>query len=463
MNELKFDLIVIGGGAGTKLVKPVADMGKKVAIIEMEKMGGTCLNRGCIPSKMLIYPADLLQEAKRLNRFELDRRLEIPPLRLDKLVDRINRTVTEEANSIPPAYDRHEHITYFNHRARFVSDHLLEVGGKYLTAPRIVIAVGSRPYIPDIAGLTQVPYMTSREFLKNEILPSRLTVIGGGFIACEMACAYASFGVGVNILVRSQFLKHLDADIKSEFLKGKPTELKIHENVQIQNVSYSAGEFKINTLVGDKPERFDSEALLVASGIVPQTSELGLENTGVKLTATGHIHVDDCMQSTVPGIYAIGDVAGNFFFRHSANFEGEYLFDQLFKGHKDGIDYPPMPNAVFSYPQMASVGMSEGELIKAGVPYIKGAHTYKSSAMGMARQSEYGLVKLLFQAQDLTLLGAHIVGDEAATMIHTLIAFINMKATLPDLLRTIYIHPALPEVIRNAARKARDNTGKSTS
>jgi len=184
---------------------------------------------------------------------------------------------------------------------------------------------------------------------------------------------------------------------------------------------------------------------------------LGLENTDIALSEKGFIEVDDFLETTVPGIYSFGDAIGHKLFRHTANYEGEYLFRQLYKGEtKTPIDYSPVPHAVFSHPQIGSVGKNEQELQTEGIDYVKGVNPYSASAMGMALRSQEGFCKLLFDKKTKKLLGGHIIGEEASNMIHTVSAFMNMGATLDDMLRTIYIHPALPEVVRNAARKANE-------
>jgi dihydrolipoamide dehydrogenase len=168
------------------------------------------------------------------------------------------------------------------------------------------------------------------------------------------------------------------------------------------------------------------------------------------------------LETNVDGVYALGDCVGNYYFRHSVNFEGEYLFDRLFGAKpRSPIVYPPVPYAVFTHPQVAGVGKTEDDLKKEGVDYFAGVNPYKSSAMGMALLSESGFCKLLFDRKTKRLLGAHIIGDEASNMIHMPIAYMNMNATLDDMLRTIYIHPALPEIVRNTARKAKTALDKN--
>ena len=204
---------------------------------------------------------------------------------------------------------------------------------------------------------------------------------------------------------------------------------------------------KTRTVKGDN--------LLVATGVKPNNDLLGLENTKIKTNKFGYMEVDKYMETAVKGVYGIGDCVGNYLFRHSVNFETEYLIDiWLEKGKKVPIKYPPMPHAIFTNPQVAGVGLTEQELINKKIPYVVGKNNYINSAMGQALLSEYGFVKLLFHKKTKKLLGAHIIGPESSNMIHMLIVFITMGAKVDDLLKIIYVHPALPEIVRNAARKA---------
>ncbi len=455
-----FDAIVIGSGAGTKLVRPVADLGKRVAIIERESPGGTCLNRGCIPSKMLIYPADLIHETQDLSRLQLHRE-GTWKVDFSRLVDRINDTVENESSSIPPLYEKHPRITYYNQHARLVGDKEVEVGEERITADTIFIATGARPYVPDIEGLSSTPYWTSREALKNRLLPKRLVVYGGGYVGVELGMAYAAFGTEVCFVVRSHLLREEDHEIRDLFLQAIQSKVKIYQNTTIRRVEYENRMFRIE-LSDSQKTILESDALLIATGIKPNTDDLGIESTGIALDNDGFILTNQFLETSVPGIYAFGDVIGRHFFRHTANFEGEYLFRNLYRhAERAPIHYPPIPHAVFSYPELASVGLTEEACRMGGFDYVKAVHPYSESAMGMARLPEYGIVKILVDKTTGKLLGAHILGDEASSLIHILILGMTMGCRWEDYLHMIYIHPALPEVIRNAFRKIEGEMSKN--
>ncbi len=451
----EYDIIVIGAGAGTKLVTPPSQIGKKVAVFEKETPGGTCLNRGCIPSKMLIYPTEYLFATKTISKFPIH--IESKPVPdFGSISERVSATVDADSSSIPVAYAKNPNIDYYPHQAKFIANKILETNGKTFTAKHIFITVGTRPQIPNIYGLNSTPYWTSREALRNTSLPKSMIILGGGFISLELGAAYKAYGCDVVGFTRTEILRGIDAEVRKEFFANLP--FPIHSHFSIHRVLYKDGNF---TIEGSKEDgssfTFEAEKLLVATGIRPNTDDLGLENTEIKTNELGYIQVNEYLETDVNGVFAFGDVIGKYFFRHSANFEGEYLFQNLYKAQNiKPILYPPMPSAIFTHPSIATVGKTEEELIAKKIPYYKGVNRYSSSAMGMARMSEVGFVKVLIDKSTETILGAHIIGDEASNLIHQLILAINLNVTLDQMLEMVYIHPALPEVTRNAFRKARE-------
>jgi dihydrolipoamide dehydrogenase len=450
-----YDLIVIGSGGGTKISTPSAKAGHKVAIIEKEDLGGTCLNRGCIPSKMFIHPANQLKQARELPKYFINHTGEFE-VDFMNLANHITDEITTDSVGIGKGYEQIETLDLYRGAASFVDDHTVLVNGEELTAPLIIIATGSRPSIPPIPGLAGTPFITSREALRPEKLPKRLLVIGGGYIASELGHAYRQLGSETIFFVRDIYLAREDETIQAAFQTAFEREHPTYYDTKDLTVDYHDGTFTVRgTSPSGEAIEESGDGLFIATGVVPNTDGLGLDNTAIERNERGYVTVNDYLETTVPGVYALGDVAGNYLFRHSVNFEGEYLYDQLFGGaEKAPIDYPPMPHAVFSNPEIAGVGMTEQELRAAGANYLAVTHAYENSAQGMARRPDVGLVKLLFDRDTRELLGAHIIGEEAATMVHQLILAMTMKATSTDLLRMIYIHPALPEIVRNAVRKA---------
>ncbi|WP_372845634.1 dihydrolipoyl dehydrogenase [Pontiella sp.] len=452
----QFDVIIIGSGGGTKIARPAADLGFKVALIEKEAMGGTCLNRGCIPSKMLIHPADQIHHFRHAKNIDIDAG-PAPKIRFKELIGRITGTVDDISEGLAPPYEAHPGTELIRGTATFSGNHSVTVNGRELSAERIFIAVGTRPQIPDIPGLAGTPFLTNREALRNTELPKRMIVIGAGYIGCELGHAYSTAGTDVHFIVRSELIRREDREIRAEFRKVFSQNNTLHEGFVAEKVSHDGTVFSVQIRGKDGVEEtLEAEALLVATGIVPNTDRLGLENTDIARDAHGFISVDGQLQTAVPGVYAMGDCNGNYFFRHTVNFEGEFLMRVLFEAPSaETINYGAVPHAVFTYPQVAGVGKTEDELMEEGADYVRGFCRYEHTAMGMARQSDHGFVKILIGRADKKILGAHIIGDEASNMIHLLIALMYKEGTLDDLLNMIYIHPALPEAVRDAARDAR--------
>lgn len=447
-----FDCIVIGSGGGSKLVRPVSNLGYNVAVIERDQLGGTCLNHGCIPSKMLIHAADVASTIMDSYRFDItvDGSLHVD---FPSLMERVNSTINKDSRSIEPLYEKDPNVTLYRGSASFVDSDVLEVNGEKITADRFFLATGAEPNIPDIPGLAETPYITYFEALKLKKQPERMIVLGGGYIAVELGYFYGALGTDVSFVVRSHMLRNEDHDVKGAFQQAFSERFPVYTGVTPDRVEYRNNEFTVALSDGTV---LQADALFVATGVKPSTFAMGLEHTGVQTDEKGFIKVDEYLRTTDSNKWAFGDCIGRNLFRHSANFEGEYLFSSLFlEEAPQPIKYPSVPHAVFSNPQIGSVGKTEEELNEAGVPYVVGFNPYKKSAMGMALRSEHGFAKLLFHKETKVLLGAHIIGDEASNMVHMLIAFMYKKATLDDLLGMIYIHPALPEIVRNAARNAR--------
>ncbi|MCT8332334.1 dihydrolipoyl dehydrogenase [Leptospira sp. 85282-16] len=451
----EYDIIVIGAGAGTKLVTPPSKIGKRVAVFEKETPGGTCLNRGCIPSKMVIYPSELIRMSEETEKYPVLFK-EKPVADVAEIFKRVNATVKLDSDSIPLAYEKNPNINYYPKQVRFIDKRILSDGEETYTAKHIFIVTGTRPNIPEIPGLKETPYWTSREALSPNKFPKSLIIIGAGFISLELGAAYKAYGCDVTGLTRTDVLRTADGEIKKELNQYLPFPIESH--YQIEKVDFQDGLFTVTGKTAEgKSTSHSAERLLVATGIRPNTDDLGLEQTKIQTNVSGYIQVNDHLETTEPGIYAFGDVIGRYFFRHSANFEGEYLFDHLY-GTKANlpIKYPPMPEAVFTHPQIASVGYTEEELIQKQIPYYKGVNPYASSATGMARMSNSGFVKVLVSKETEQVLGAHIIGEEASNLIHQILLGMYLNAKLDDYLGMIYIHPAISEITRNAFRKVKE-------
>lgn len=445
---MKYDLIVIGAGSGLNVMSVAAARGLKVAIVEDGPMGGTCLNRGCIPSKILIHTADVMQTIKDAGKFNIKVKGDVS-VDFEKVMER-SWIVDKDAEEIEASIRKAPNITLYKERARFVGPKTLKVEDGEITADKILIAAGTRPSLPPIEGLDKVPYMTSREILRVKKLPKELIVIGGGYIAVELAHFFNLMGSKVTVLQRSGvLLRHEDEEISKKFTDIFAKQLDLRLNFSFAKVEKKGGKIVVYDKEGNSVE---GTHLLVATGRIPNTDILDVEKTGVKTNKHGYIECNEYMETNVEGIWTLGDIAGKYLFKHSANLESEYVSHNMFNPqHKVKVDYTAMPHAIFSYPQVAGVGYTEQELKKQGKQYLVGRYMYKDSGMGLALQEKDGFVKFLADNQG-KILGCHILGPEASTLIHeVLVSMKRGSGTLNDIIRTVHIHPALSEVVERAA------------
>lgn len=461
-----YDVAVIGAGAGAKISTPSSKLGLKVALCEKNRLGGTCLNRGCIPSKMLIHPADVACQTMEADLYDIN--AEIKSVDWNKLVTRVAKEIDEESFSINPNIEANPNIDWYKDAVKFVGKKLLKSGDTVFTADKIFIAAGARPAIPAIPGLKDTPFMTSEEALRCYEQPKDMVVIGGGYISTELAHFYSALGTKVHMFVRSKFLSHEDSEVREEFTRmfKRHPNITVYMKSKMESVHYDKDRKQFSTSFkrdgSEEVETIRTDQCMVVTGVTPNSDTLDLEKSGIETKKGGFVKVDPYLRTTCDGVWAYGDIAGNYLFRHSANFEGEYLMETVIrKDESEGpypIDYTGMPHAVFSYPQVAGVGATEDELMEKGVEYVKGVNKYQWSAMGMAlRSSEIGgIVKLLICKKTRRILGCHIVGEQASVLVHQVIPLMRLNGKLEDLLYMVTVHPALSELVRNAARRARN-------
>ncbi|MEN3035686.1 MAG: dihydrolipoyl dehydrogenase [Candidatus Methanosuratincola sp.] len=449
-----FDLIVIGSGSGLDVAVAAANRGLRVAIVEKGPLGGTCLNRGCIPSKMLIHSADLVEEIRGAGRFGI----KVKGYEVDytAIVDRVTSDVDSESKSIENALMSSENPVLFNGLGKFTGRKIIEVNGEEITAEKILIAAGARPKIPEIEGLRESGFITSDDALRLREQPKTLAIIGGGYIAAELAHFFGSLGTEVYIIHRKELLINSeDEEVVRAFTGIASKKFRVFTSSEPVSVRREGGTYEIavKDLKTSSIVTVSSDQLLVAAGRVPNSDLLDLEKTGVLVDPRGYIKVNEYLETNVPGIYALGDIIGKYQFKHAANLEAEYaLQNMLFPEEKLPVDYTAMPHAIFTSPQIASVGSTEQELRSKGVEYIAAKWRYIDSGMGKAIEDHDGFVKFLYDKKTLKILGCHIIGTDAATMIHeVIVAMKSGKGDAFSILDAVHIHPALSEVVQRAA------------
>jgi len=447
----EFDLIVIGSGSGLDVANAAAQHGMKVAVIEKGRMGGTCLNRGCIPSKLLIHSADIVETIKTAELFGI--KVDGFSVDFKSIVNRASSIVDSDSDGIKSAFSEIDNPRLFPMQCRFVAEKTVAVGNETIKAGKILIASGTRPAIPKIEGLEGSGFLTSDEALRLTEQPRVLTIIGGGYIAAELAHFYGALGTKINIVQhRGLLIPFEDIEVAEKFTELFSKKYKVYLGHITERVSKYKGMFRISAR---NPSgvmiELESDQLLVAAGRLPNSDTLDLEKTGVKIDKSGFIVVDKYLETTAKGIFALGDAVGRYLFKHSANHEAQYAFNNIIHpDRKVAVDYTAMPHAIFSWPQVASVGYAEQELKKDKVDYVKSIYPYINTAMGQAIEDREGFVKFL-ASKDGKILGCHIIGSEASILIHEVLVAIRLGAGIDSIARTVHIHPALSEVISRAA------------
>lgn len=442
----EYDLIIVGSGSGNSIPAHLA--GWRIAIVERDVFGGTCLNRGCIPSKMFVYPADIAVAAQSSAKLGIDTEFNGADWlaireRVFGRIDPISAGGREYRATGSP------NVTLIEGTASFVDAHTMTVDGRLITAPKILLAAGARPTTPPIVGLVETGFHTSDSIMRLDALPPRLGIIGGGFIAVEMGHVFSALGSDVTMFNRSNtLLRGFDHDIATRFTEEFGRRVDLHLGHVPTQVERHADGIRITTVEGDVVV----DELLVATGREPNSDLLDVAAAGIECHGRGIVAVDDTMATNVEGIWAIGDLANTYQLKHLANAEAAVAFWNL--AHPDDIrhqSYKAVPSAVFSNPQIATVGLTEQQALEQGRSFRVGRRDYAGTAYGWAMADDTGFAKVLVDTETGLIIGAHILGPQASSLIQPIIQAMEFDQTADDVARRVfYIHPALTEVVENA-------------
>lgn len=442
-------MVIIGSGSGNIAVPKDPAQGP-VALVESGAFGGTCINWGCIPSKMLLYSAEVADQVRQAPQFGIEAGLgavDWPAIR-DRVFGKTDK-VSAAGRRYRAESDR---VTLFESRARFTGPRELTLAdGTVVTADRIVLATGARPVIPPVIARSGVDYHTSETVMRLAELPASMVIVGGGYISAEFAHLFSSLGVRVHVIERSgALLGEFDPEVSRRFTELATRRWDVRLSAKITGVRQRAGEVEV-TLADAPPAT--GRLLLVAAGRIPDTADLDLDRAGVRLRPDGRIEVDQYGRTTAPGIWSLGDASTPYPLKHVANAEARTLAHNL--AHPGDLrPYPHdwVPSAVFTDPQIATVGAREQDL--AGRRYVSAVQEYADVAYGWALQDTSGFCKLYADPVTGTLLGAHIMGHQASVLIQPLIQGAVFGQRVADLARNQYwVHPALTEVVENALLK----------
>ncbi|MBN2230099.1 MAG: dihydrolipoyl dehydrogenase [Candidatus Thorarchaeota archaeon] len=460
----KYDLVVLGSGAGMNIASAAYDQGLKVAVVEHGPMGGTCLNRGCIPTKILTYVADIITQAKHLE--SLGVKIKIEDIDFPWIMNRMRKEVDDSSKEQGDSVDAAEGIDWYKGTGYFVDDYIMEINGEKITAPHIVIAAGSRPVIPDIKGLDNVSYLLDDDALHLKEKPKSMIIIGGGYIAAEFGHFFSAIGVDVTIIGRNPYLlKNEDKDISEILRKELSKRMNVftnHEVIEVKEEKDQKVVFVKDRSSGEVKE-FRGETLLLAVGRRSNADLFKPEKTGVKTDEKDWIIVDDYFMTSKKGIFAFGDAIGRYQFRHVANDESQIVWfnlSKVIKNEKDEefltMDYHAVPRAVFSYPPIAAVGMTLEEAKESGHQLYIGEVDYSVAAKGFAMGNPASLVRVIVDAESRRILGAGIVGPYSPILIQEIINLMyTPDGTIYPMFQAMHIHPALPEVVQRAFGRLR--------
>jgi mycothione reductase len=445
-----FSLVIIGSGSGN-LVVPEDPAPGTVALIESAAFGVTCVNRGCIPSKILIRTAEVAAQVRHAPEFGIQAKLtgvDWPAIRDRTFAKTDTVSAAGRRSRAEP-----DEMTLIEGRARFTGPHELAVDdGTRITADQIVLATGARPVIPASIAESGVGYHTSETVMRLDQLSASMVIVGGGYIAAELAHLFSSLGVSIRLINQAgSLLETFDPEISDRFTELARKRWDVRLQAEVTGVRRSAGHIEV--AVSGRPP-VTGELLLVAAGRVPDTADLDLDRAGVRLREDGRIEVDEYGRTSAEGIWSLGDASTPYPLKHVANAEARTLAHNLAFGD-DLRPYPHdwVPAAVFTEPQIATVGAREQDLSRE-CRYVAAVHEYADVAYGWALQDTAGFCKLYADAASGTLLGAHIMGYQASLLIQPLVQAAAAGQRLADLARGQYwIHPALSEVVENALLK----------
>jgi len=436
---MKFDLIIIGGGtSGLAAAAIAAFKRKKVAVIESGVLGGTCLNRGCIPSKLLIHGAELLQEINHAKDFGISVKYKI---NFAKAMQHQRKTITTAQRKLVQNLKQIKNIKIYKGKATFVDKKIIQIGNKKLTAPKILIAVGGTPFIPK--DLENIKPLTSDDVWYLTKQPKTIVLIGGGYISIEFAYFFAGYGSKVYVINRGdRILRREDKEVVKEVVKGlKELGVTFLYNCKTKKAKKKGKKIE---LTFDNNKKLIVNEIMINAGRKPNT--LSLDKTNIKTDKRGFIKVNKYLETNVKGVYAIGDINGLAPFAHTGKAEAKIAVNNMFSKNKK-MNYTASPYAIFTYPQVSAVGLSEEELKK--VKHKTVYAYFKNVGKAKIIKETKGFVKIMFSPKG-KILGARIVGPYAAELIHEIIAVMNAPGNHEEILKnTIHIHPTVSEVMRD--------------
>ncbi len=449
-SDKRYDVVVIGNGSGSEIANVALNHQYRVCLIDQKPIGGTCQNVGCIPSKMLIFPADQIvsiSESKKLGITAA-----VSNIDFQSIMNRMRNARKESQEYQKKGINNVSNLDYVQGDAYFIDKNTIKINDMKIQGEKIFIGTGARPLIPPIKGLDKVDYLTNESVLELTECPDSLIIIGGGYIAVEYAHFFSAMGSTVTILERlPRLVSHEEPEI-SKLLKEKLQErMNVFTGVEVVEVKKTENYFEvIGKNEAGSEKRFTAEKIVVAVGRTSNADLLHIENTDVELDENGFIKVDEFLQTSQNNVWAFGDAIGKHMFKHVANEEASIAAHNGLHDEKIKMRYHAVPRAIFSYPQIASVGLTQKQAEKEGLELLVGTASYDSVAKGQAMMESSGFAKAIVKKDDFKIIGFHIIGPYAPMIIQEIITIMSVKGEVGHIGMAMHIHPALPELIQKA-------------
>jgi mycothione reductase len=446
----EYDLVVVGSGAGLSVVENALRHGLTVGLIDRGPLGGTCLNVGCIPSKILIYPADRIMEIRESKKLGIH--AEIRDVDFRAVMERMQKTVREGERHIREGITHSEGLDFYEGEGRFVKDHTLEVGKERVRGRKIVIASGARPHIPPLRGVDAVELLTNETVLRLDSRPESIVIVGGGYVAAEYAHFFDSMGVKVTLVQKNpRLLPEEEPEISALIRKEMERRVQIYTNTEATAVRKLSAGISVSARdnATGRPLIFEAEKIMAAAGRRSNADIIEVDKTGVETDRRGYIKVNKYFETTAKNIWAFGDAIGKKMFRHVANKEASVVWQNVIHDSKVSIDYRAAPHAVFTYPEIASVGMTEEQALKDYHPrdILVGRAGYSDVARGEAMMEGEAFAKAIVRKDTKQILGFHIIGPHASILIQEVVNAMANNGDIWSIGKGMHIHPALSEVV----------------
>jgi len=455
----QYDLISIGTGSAMSIVEAMIQKNPeiRVAVIDKDEPGGICLTRGCIPSKLLLYPAELVRTIEKARIFGINS--EIMNVDFKAVMDRMRNIIYGDIKRIRQGLSQSKNVDYYPEAAEFVAPYTLKVGNETITSKMILLCTGSKVTIPPITGIDDVDYLTSDTILTISELPKTIVIVGGGYIAAEYGHFLSSMGAKVTVIGRNpQFIPTEEAEVSALAKRELEKHVTIYTNHEVREAKVtSEGKKRLVAVNRETQEKLEvtADEILIATGRGALSNILHPEKAGIKTDRKGWIIVNEYLETSQPNVWALGDANGKYLFKHVANYEASIVYYNAVLKKKVTVDYHAVPHAVFTYPEIAAVGLGEKEAIeKYGADKLMiGFHRYEDTAKGEAMDAKDYFVKVIVERDTMKIFGAHIIGPYASILIHEIIPLMYTREQSAKPLRDgMHIHPALSEVVERAFR-----------